>query len=425
MTKKSSILIIITIFIILIGAFFYFYFFSDTKKEEYNPEPTEEFPFGTTQNTETNIDNSPKGSMLDGLFGNSDSAENNNELTIKLRQIYKKPTSGSFFVEKNNVTNLNFIDRASGNVFNYSTNNPTIDPVRITNTTIPKIQESIFFNKGQSIILRYLNEVNKISSFIGKISTSSDPNINEIKGDFLTEDIKQIVISPNNSNIFELINNPKNGVSGYIYSTSTTNNKKEIFYSPISIWNISWPKEETITFTTKPNYKEYGFLFFFNPKTLSFDRIIGETVGLTTNTNSTAELVAYSENKTGSLKLGVYDVKNMEDKKITLNTISDKCIWGKKNTKTLYCAVPNNIPKGNYPDDWYQGNVSFNDSFWQINTEEGTTKNIYENKDANSLNIDVMDLKISDNDKYLSFTNKNDLSLWLLDLSEEEKTIEQ
>lgn len=417
MTKKSTILIIITLFIILIGTFFYFYFFSDSKKENYNSEPTEEFPFGTTQNEETNLGgNKPQSSILDNLFGNSSSTENAYEY-IKLRQIYKKPVSGLFFTEKNNLINLNFVDRATGNIFSYSTNNPTIDPIRLTNTTIPKIQESVFFNNGQNIILRYLDDTNKISSFIGKISTSSDPNINEINGEFLTKEIKQIVVSPNNTSIFELVNNQKTGVFGYIYSTTTINNKKEIFYSPISIWNISWPKEETITFTTKPNYREYGFLFFFNPKTLSFDRIIGEVIGLTTNTNSTAELTSYSENKTNSLKLKIYDVKNREDKKIEFNTISDKCVWGKLNTKMLYCAVPNTIPKGNYPDDWYQGNVSFNDSFWQINSDDGTTKNIYENK-GDSLNIDVIDLKISDNDKYISFINKNDLSLWMLDLSE-------
>jgi hypothetical protein len=425
MSKRNTILIIIIFFIVLIGTFFYFYFFSENKTNKNNPEPTEEFPFGTTQNKETNINNNTNnGSILDNLFGNNSSSTENTYNNIKLRQIYKKPVSGMFFINKNGIMSINFLDRASGNIFNYQTNNPTLDPVRITNTTIPKIQESVFFNGGQSIILRYIDDLSEISSFIGKISTSSDPNINEINGEFLLKNIREIVTSPENKNIFELIDNPKGGISGYTYSTTTPTNKKEIFNSPISLWNISWPKEEIITFTTKPNYKEPGFLFFLNTKSLSFDRVIGNVTGLTTNTNNTTELVSYSENKANSLKLNIYDIKNQENKNIELNTISDKCVWGNLNTKTLYCAVPNNIPKGNYPDDWYQGNISFNDGFWQINTEEGTTKNIYENKEENSLNIDAIDLKLSPDDKYISFINKNDLSLWLLDLTEN-NTVEQ
>ncbi len=415
MSKRNLILTIILIFIILIVSFFYFYFFNNSNNQNINKEPTEEFPFGTTQNEETNINNGVNGgSILNNLFGSSTLTETENNNLIKIRQIYKKPISGLTFIEKK----LRFIDRASGNIYDYQTENPTIDPIRVTNTTIPKIQESVFFNRGQNVILRYIDDLKSITSFIGKISTSSDPNINEINGEFLSKDIKQIVVSPSNNNIFELAEKQNTGVFGYIYSTTTINNKKEIFNSPISLWNISWPKEEIITFTTKPNHKDYGFMFFFNTKTYSFDRILGEIIGLTTNTNSTAEEVFYSENKVNSLKLKIYDIKNLENKSLEINTISDKCIWSKFNKKIIYCAVPNIIPKGNYPDDWYQGKISFNDSFWKINIEEGTTKIIYENKNNSGLELDVINLNISPDDKYISFINKNDLSLWLLDISE-------
>lgn len=418
MSKKNLILLIITIFILLTVAFFYFYFFNSSNNQDNNTRPTEEFPFGISQNEETDIKYDTKGSLIENLFGSSTSTETEDYTKIKIRQIYKKPISGLVFIEKNLKTFLSFIDRASGNIYDYQINTPTNDPIRTTNTTIPKIQESSFFNNGQSFVLRYIDDSNSIISFLGKISTSSDPNIKEITGEFLSKDIKQIVISPTGNNIFELLEDQKSNTSGYIYSSTTINNKKEIFSSASSFWNISWPKEEIITFTTKPNYREYGFLFFFNTKTYTFERVLGEITGLTTNTNPATDLVLYSENKSNSLKLKVYDTKNLENKNIEINTISDKCIWGNYNKKSVYCAVPNNIPKGNYPDDWYQGSVSFNDSLWYINTEEGTTKMVFENKDENSLNLDMIDLKISPDDKYISFINKNDLSLWLIDLNE-------
>jgi hypothetical protein len=41
----------------------------------------------------------------------------------------------------------------------------------------------------------------------------------------------------------------------------------------------------------------------------------------------------------------------------------------------------------------------------------------FSNKNENNLNIDATEIKISPDDKYLSFINKNDLSLWLLEIN--------
>ncbi|MFA5934796.1 MAG: hypothetical protein WC827_02865 [Candidatus Paceibacterota bacterium] len=425
MSKKNSILIILFISILIIGGLFYLYFFKNsTDNKAIDTTPTTEFPFGktsggspdnTSDNNYNNVNNSNNqfGTTKEGEWGGY----------LKLKQIYQKPTSGTFLKTKNNQDSVRFVDRATGNIYEYLISDEKSDVSRLTNTTIPKIQESIWFGFGEKIILRYADNSNNIVSFLGKISTTSKDSIGEVVGNFLTINEKQVVVSPDNTTIFELLDKPNNGGSyGNTYSVATSSNKKQIFDSPLSIWNISWPKADIITFNTKPTYKDYGYLFFLNTKTYSFERILGEITGLTTNTNKDADLVAYSGSLNGFLGFDIYDVKNREDKNLKIKTLSDKCVWSNYNSKHIYCAVPKNISTGNYPDDWYQGSVSFNDDFWMIDTEEGTTKLIYENKEDNNLNIDAFDLKLNDTDKYLAFTNKNDLSLWLLDLKEETPT---
>jgi Tol biopolymer transport system component len=122
--------------------------------------------------------------------------------------------------------------------------------------------------------------------------------------------------------------------------------------------------------------------------------------------------VAYSESFRGSERLSYYDIKSGNDKSLQVATFSDKCVWANTDNSTIYCAVPKNIPSGIYPDSWYQGISSFTDNFWKINVDTGTTNLIYETGKNDTADVDAMNLRISPDDKYLVFTNKDDLSLW-------------
>ena len=309
-----------------------------------------------------------------------------------------------------------FTDRAVGHTYEYIPENQTGEANRITTTTIPKIQESVWASTGSNLIFRYLdNDTDDIISFAGKINTisNSKDTPGEVTGSFLSPNIKQIAINPKGDKIFGLIDkSDKSGTYGY-----TTNinggDKKVMFESPISYWNISWPKESTITFTTKPSFRDYGLLYFFNTQTGAMDRVLGNITGLSTVTNKDANLVAYSYSTNNSFAIEVYDVVEKISKKINLSTLADKCTWANNNSKILYCAIPTSIVGDSYPDAWYQGLESFTDNIWQIDTETGATTEVYKIGSNENADIDVSDIKISLNDQYLAFSNKKDLSLWL------------
>jgi len=413
MSRKNSILIILVSVFIIIGGLLFFYFSSnDTANNTTNTTQTNTNPFGNTSGT--NVSNTNTQTT------NTTQTTNPTKNLAKLIQLYKNPTSGLVFLtDKNNQDVLRFIDRAVGNAYEYLPETQTGEVKRITNTTIPKIQETVWSNSGNNLVLRYLDgDTDNISSFSAKINTSSSSadSIQEMTGVFLPSNLKQLAINPKGDKIFGLVDkSDKSGTYGFTTNLDGSG-KKVIFDSPISYWNISWPKENIITFTTKPNYRDVGLLYFFNTQTYSMDRIIGNVTGMSTLTNKDASLVAYSYSMNNAFYLDVYDVTNKISKNLNVTTLADKCVWGSNNTKILYCAIPKTITLNNYPDAWYQGTASFSDNVWKIDTNTGAMTEIYQIGSNESVDIDAFDLKISLDDKYITLSNKTDLSLWLLKL---------
>jgi hypothetical protein len=157
-------------------------------------------------------------------------------------------------------------------------------------------------------------------------------------------------------------------------------------------------------------------MYFLNSNTGYFSRIIGGINGLTTKTNSTATDVLYSDSIRGNPKLYLYNIKKTESKLLPWNTLPEKCAWSKTDTKIIYCAVPKTFPVGDYPDSWYQGLVNFTDDIWMINTDTMSSSLIYDIQKETNLNIDVIDPQVGENDDFLFFSNKTDLTLWSLSL---------
>jgi hypothetical protein len=82
----------------------------------------------------------------------------------------------------------------------------------------------------------------------------------------------------------------------------------------------------------------------------------------------------------------------------------------------VYCAAPSQPVDAVYPDDWYAGKISTLDKIWQINGATGEIKLISSFNDAPNRAIDAFNLGLDQKDNFLFFMNKNDLSLWSLDL---------
>ena len=204
-------------------------------------------------------------------------------------------------------------------------------------------------------------------------------------GNHLPDGIGSLAINPKGDKIFYLVNSIK-GSSGYIAKPDGLN-KKLLFESPLIEWTLAWPKEETITFTTKPSAKIGGYMYFMNSSTGNFSKVLGNINGLTTKTNAFTTEVLYSDSIKGSPRLYLYNIKKGESKLLPWNTFPEKCLWSNTDSKIIYCAVPKSFALGDYPDMWYQGLTNFTDDIWMLNTDTQAATLVYDIEQETSQNI--------------------------------------
>ncbi len=428
MSKRNSIIIILVAAILIIGGLLYWYFSPARTQPTTTATTTGQGTFGGNNNgNNTNVGTSTQIGSGTGTVQNNIPA---------LFHLYNNPISGlTFFTNRASTTDikigetvLRFTDRGNGNTYEYVPDFETGSPIRITNTTIPKIAEAVWSPTGDNAILRYLiNDFDNIGSISLKIITgTSTLNVPfDMSQTNLPRNIKGLAINPTGNRIFSLFLKPDGSGSYGVESALDGTSEKQTFDSPVSFWNISWPTQSIITFTSKPTYQYKSSLFFFNTQFQTMDEILANITGLSTLTNNDGSLVAYSRSKTNAFVLETYDVKNKTSSNLHMPALADKCVWGIKNNKILFCAMPKIIPLDNYPDAWYQGIESFSDDIWSINTENGQTALVYQVGTHENASIDALNLSISPDDRYISFMNKSDLSLWLLDTKGIENTLNQ
>jgi len=306
---------------------------------------------------------------------------------------------------------VKYVEKATGNI--YQTYADKIDERKLSSNIIPTVYESFFgFGKTtESVIMRYLQDNNVIQTFIRtlpkQILGGDIVEDNSTPGSFLPENITDLSISPDASQIFYLFNTQTSSVG--ITTSSVGDKKTQVFNSPFTEWLSQWPNNKMITLTTKPSYNVPGYIYAVDPTKKDFNRILGGINGLTTLTSPNGKMVLYSNN---NLSLYIYDIENKNSRELGLNTLPEKCVWNKM-SEIIYCAVPKDIPLGQYPDSWYMGEVSFSDDIWQIDIASGNTTLILNPTDVQGgEEIDGIKLTIDDNQDYLFFMNKKDSYLW-------------
>ena len=311
---------------------------------------------------------------------------------------------------------LRYVERATGNI--YQTFADKIEEKKFSTTIIPMVYEAFFGNKGESVIMRYLKaDARTIITFVGTLPKEflgADTSIsNEIKGVFLPENIKDLSLSTDAINVFYLFISGDSVVGTMM---NLLNNKKiQVFDSPFTEWLSVFPNSKMITFTTKPSSRIPGYMYTLDPnnKNYNFTKILGDVNGLTTLTSPDGKLVLYSDD---NLALYVYHTDTKVSDTLGIKTLPEKCLWN-KSSDTVYCGVPKYISSGQYPDTWYQGEVSFSDQIWKIDMKTGNATMIADPADIiGGEDIDSIKLALDNNENYLFFVNKKDSFLWELEL---------
>lgn len=335
-----------------------------------------------------------------------------------LHLLSKEPVAGFVITERGDNNMVRFVEKATGNIFEKNIQTPDI--VRLSNTTIPGIVKASFTKSGSRVALQYLNDNHTISTYLAEVpetllSTSTDQG--EMSGVFLPENVVAITPHPSSENFF-YIANESSGVRGFIISSSVPG--QHVFSSPIKEWSARFTSTDKVVLTTKPSSSSYGFMYAFNPATRGMNRLLGYIPGLTGLVRESGGVVAYSKSSDRGVSLNLFNLSTETSTLLPVATLPEKCSWSRVNEARLFCGVPRTLEVAEYPDSWYQGEISFRDDLWVIDTTEGSASMLTDFKEyAEGVTIDLIEPALSESDDYLVFKNKRDGSLWSFDLPEE------
>ena len=340
----------------------------------------------------------------------------------RYRKISQKPVSGAVISttkdsEKGNA--IRYMDRATGHIYEAWTK--SMEQERISNTTIPKVYETFWNKSGDSLIARYLDEETEdVISFYARLtkkekSENMKSDIYSFDGSFLQKNITGVSVSDSGKNLFYVLK--KKDGSSLIKSAFGTTENIEILDSPLREWLVEWFGNGYLL-KTKPTYKTGGFVYQLNNGG-NMTKLLGDVNGVVALGRTDGTALLYSESTDNSFNLFSFNLADGKITKINMKTLPDKCVWSKKSKTIVYCAIPSSISSGEYPDDWYQGSVSFDDTLWIIDMDINLGSIIANPNVYSEPSVDGINLILSENEDYLIFTNKKDYSLWGINLNPE------
>lgn len=413
MSKKTFTLILVLLLAVITGVVWYFFFHTSSGVVTSGNETGSTnnlFPFGkgtgNTAGTENKTNNSGEATAV---------GDNGTASIPKLRHISMVPTAGVVAFNHGSTTVIRYVERATGHTYETISDSSEISgPKEISNTTIPKIYEAFWSKDGNSLLMRYLRDDNQtIRTFYARISTTTDVD-SALEGTFLDDNIRDISVSGNK--IFYLIKNSL-GEQG-ILANIDGSKKVAIFNSTFGDWGQIWgASSKFVTIFTKPDSTVSGNAYTLNTSTGEYSKIfVGN--GLSAISNVDGSYVLGSGASGSGVATSVFDATKNLVSLVGIKTLVDKCVWSIKEKTIVYCAVPNTVPVGQYPNDWYLGNVSFSDSVWKIDVSNGNTEQLFDPLIEGQQSMDMENLSLSDKENTLVFINKKDMTAWSYNVSE-------
>lgn len=338
----------------------------------------------------------------------------------RLRKISNEPIAGAVVFDVGSTSVVRFVEKGTGNV--YEARSDTLSIQRLTNTTIPKIIRAFWLPNGSGFLAQTLVPESEIveTSFV-KLNKNAATTSSESLTPFSTTigklptDIKEISIKPDSNKIFYYTINGAS--SNWFISNPDGTGSVLVNSHPLTEWLPEWLTANTIIMQSKGSAESVGFSYSFDTESKILKKIGVAIKGLSANPKNDG-LFTIASGGNSFPQLFMVDNKNVSAKGTRFNTLAEKCVWLKDKKLFAYCATPNQIPTGTYPDDWYKGTLATEDSIRKIDFTNSIDSTISDLSRESNQKIDVIDLSLSPNETHLVFRNKIDGYLWLLRIGE-------
>lgn len=301
------------------------------------------------------------------------------------------------------VPEVRYVERKSGNVYTYRPDERVL--TRISNQTLPGIQEAIWTPDGATAFLRFAstNEGGRdiIDTYALGVETET--------GYLLEANLDQVLVTGTSTVVTFLPS-----TTGSIATAARVDgaNPRTLFTSSLASLHLT-PSVAGMTAYTKASAQTEGFGFLISSASV-FTRLLGPYRGFTMLPSPSGKSIIYSYLSGQTVTAVLLDVATRTTTALPVAALPEKCVWSKDET-AVYCAVPRSMV-GTWPDSWYQGSASFSDRVWKIDIEAQNAVLVVDPAAVADTAIDAIALTVDVNDDYLVFTNKKDGSLWAYDL---------
>lgn len=321
-----------------------------------------------------------------------------------------EPVAGATIVLKNKMPLVRFVERATGHV--YESNLETGEKVKIINTTRPQIYKALWKEDALGFLERTVvggsdSVMNTSVSLTAPKSTSTD-TLYTMKSTLLEGEVGEIALLTNGSLIYTL----KEGAG--IYTSGFAGDKPKLaLISDFKSWLIQPISNTSILLSTKPSSKAEGYVYNLNLNTGGLTKLVGPLTGLTALANSDGKRLLYANVTGGQVALTAQNLTTKTSTNILPATLPEKCVWSKLVSSIIICGVPAGGLGLDVPDLWYQGVTDYTDKIWKFNADTNTAEVLLDPKSEFGDEIDLINPILDTSEKYLVFTNKKDLSLWV------------
>lgn len=298
---------------------------------------------------------------------------------------------------------VRYVDRASGNIYAFMVHARVLS--RLSNKTLPGVQEASWLANGSMAYLRYLTKDSTSNEHLSTYALSADGT----NGFALESDLDEAITA--SSSVFTLLSGTTGSVGTLAKGDGT--NARTLFTSLLSSL-VVLPSNTGFFAYTRASSGLPGHAFSIASKNGAFTYLLGPLRGLTILPAPSGKMVLYSYVDNGAPRLAVIDTTSHAATALPLGTFTEKCVWSKDGL-ALYCAVPTTI-SGTLPDDWYQGTVTFSDRLWRIDMTARTATLIVDPNQLAKTPLDITSLALDAANDTLTFMDKTSGSLWVYDL---------
>ena len=268
---------------------------------------------------------------------------------------------------------------------------------RISNFTIPQILRVVWSPDASKAVIFY-NLNDEIRKILVDYSESTP------KTNFLPDTVSAVAFSLDSKSLVFI--NDLGDTRNIFTANSSFGSQRKISDNNIPNLELLRSTANLITLKTKSSYAIPGFLYSISANGTNFFKVV-ESLGLDAVWNKDGSGLVYTNS---DLDLFYLDAKTGANKSLGLKTVAEKCVFSKTKTNIVYCAIPKIINNANYPDEWWQGKISFEDNIIAIDTD---TLDLVLFAETQS---DAVNPILLDNDSYLIFKDKKAGELWSLKL---------